>query len=253
MEGLAGVITGAASGIGAATAREFARLGSTLLLTSRPGDDLEPVAAAVRDLGGEAVVLSVDVRDPRALGAAADLARERFGRIDFLFANAGIVYQSSVESGDPDRWREVVETNLLGAAFSARAVLPTMMGQGAGDIVLMASVSGREIYVGEPIYIASKWGLVGFGHALRKEVARFGIRVTLIEPGMVDTPLTRLNPAIRPLLEAAEPLQPEDVARAIVYACTQPPHVVISELTIRPQRQPDLVAVGPGTAPAETG
>lgn len=120
-----------------------------------------------------------------------------------------------------------------------------MIEQGRGDIVLTASVSGREIYVGEPIFIASKWGLVGFGHAVRKEVAPHGIRVTLIEPGMVDTPLTRLNPSLRPLLEAAEPLQPEDVARAIVYACTQPPHVVVSELTIRPQRQPDLVSVHP--------
>ena len=91
-----------------------------------------------------------------------------------------------------------------------------MLRQGAGHILFTASISGRETYVGEPLYIASKWGLVGFGHALRKEVLEKGIRVTLIEPGMVDTPLTRRAPAINALVERSVPLQPEDVARAVV-------------------------------------
>jgi NADP-dependent 3-hydroxy acid dehydrogenase YdfG len=238
-----GIITGAASGIGAATALEFARIGARVLLASLPTDDLDPVVAAVVDAGGQGVSAGVDVRVAEELELLPQLALQHFGRLDFLVANAGIVDQSSVAGGEPARWRAVVETNLLGAAYSVRAVLPTMIEQGAGDVVLIASVSGRETYVGEPIYIASKWGLVGFGHALRKEVTPLGIRVTLIEPGMVDTPLTRGSPAIRPLLEAAEPLRPEDVARAVVYSCTQPAHVVVSELTIRPQRQPDIVTV----------
>jgi NADP-dependent 3-hydroxy acid dehydrogenase YdfG len=252
-----GIVTGAASGIGAATAIEFARLGARMVLASLPSDDLAPVAQAVRATGGEAVPLSLDVRDNERVEELSQIALQHFGRIDFLFANAGVVDQGSVAHGDPEKWRRVIETNLLGAAFCVRAVLPTMIEQARGDVVLTASVSGRETYVGEPIYIASKWGLVGFGHALRQEVAPLGIRVTLVEPGLVDTPLTRLNPIIAPLLDRAEPLHAEDVARAVVFACTQPDHVVISEVTIRPQRQPDIVAVGPqsrtGAAAREGG
>jgi NADP-dependent 3-hydroxy acid dehydrogenase YdfG len=239
-----GIITGAAGGIGAATACEFAALGARLVLGSLPDDDLDSVARSVRDAGGEAVPVAVDVREEEQVGELPRVALERFGRIDFLVANAGVADQSSTVGGEPHRWRRVIETNLLGAAFCVRAVLPAMIAQGSGDVVLTASVSGRESYVGEPIYIASKWGLVGFGHALRKEVAPLGVRVTILEPGLVDTPLTRLNPTVAPLLAAGEPLQAVDVARAVVFACTQPEHVVVSEITIRPQRQSDIVAVG---------
>jgi NADP-dependent 3-hydroxy acid dehydrogenase YdfG len=101
----------------------------------------------------------------------------------------------------------------------------------------MASVSGRESYVGEPVYIATKWGQVGFAHALRLELLEPGIRVTVVEPGLVDTPLTRDNPKVRPLLEEIVPLTAEDVARATVYAFRQPEHVAVSEVVVRPQRQ----------------
>jgi NADP-dependent 3-hydroxy acid dehydrogenase YdfG len=101
----------------------------------------------------------------------------------------------------------------------------------------MSSVSGRETYVGEPVYIASKWGQVGFAHALRLELLEAGIRVTIVEPGLVRTPLTENNPRVRPLLEAIEPLTAEDVARAVVFAYQQPEHVAVSEIVMRPQRQ----------------
>jgi len=239
-----GIITGAAGGIGTATAVEFAQSGTQLVLASLPGDDLDQVVAAVEVAGGAAIGVYVDVRDALELETLPQLAIEHFGRLDFAVVNAGVHHTSSVAGGDPELWRNLIETNLLGATFTVRAVLPAMISQGAGDIVLMASISGREVYVGAPLYLASKWGLVGFGHALRKEVAPHGIRVTLIEPGMVDTPLTRLDPAIRPLLDAAEPLQAQDIARLVVYACNQPPHVVLSELAVRPQRQPDVIEVG---------
>jgi NADP-dependent 3-hydroxy acid dehydrogenase YdfG len=101
----------------------------------------------------------------------------------------------------------------------------------------MSSVSGRESYVGEPVYIATKWGQVGFAHALRLELLEAGIRVTIVEPGLVDTPLTRENPLVAPLLEEIEPLTAEDVARAVVYAYRQPERVAVSEIVVRPQRQ----------------
>jgi NADP-dependent 3-hydroxy acid dehydrogenase YdfG len=232
------VVTGGLSGIGAAIAAEFAAQRARLVLvdrdTARAGEVIERVAGA----GGEVVVEAADVRDAGQLADVARRAVDRFGRIDVLVANAGTADQSRLADGDPDRWRAVVETNLLGTIFSIRAVLPQMLAQGGGHVFVTASVSGREAYAGEAVYIASKWGQVGLAHALRQEVMNQGVRVTLIEPGIVDTPLTRNSPAVRPLLEEAEPLTPEDVARAVVYAWRQPANVVLAELTIRPLRQP---------------
>jgi NADP-dependent 3-hydroxy acid dehydrogenase YdfG len=195
-------------------------------------------------VGLDAVVEVADVRDPEQLAGVAERAAKRWGRIDVLVANAGIADQSRLADGDPERWRAVVETNLLGTIYSIRAVLPQMLAQRSGHIFVTSSVSGREAYPGEAVYIASKWGQVGLAHALRQEVLEDGVRVTVVEPGLVDTPLTRTNPAVAPLLEAVEPLAPEDVAQAIVYAWSQPPHVVVSELTVRPLRQrlPDFGA-----------
>jgi NADP-dependent 3-hydroxy acid dehydrogenase YdfG len=231
------VITGGLSGIGAAVAREFAALGARLVLCDRSLERGETVLGPLRAGRADAVAIAADVREPAAMEALAAAAVERHGRIDVLVANAGVADQSAVADGDPDRWRTVVETNLLGTMFSARAVLPAMIGAGGGHVFIVSSVSGREAYAGEAVYIASKWGQIGFAHALRVEVRDHGIRVSVVEPGIVDTPLTRDNPVVRPLLEASQPLAPEDVARAIAYAYAQPPHVVLSELTIRPLRQ----------------
>ena len=238
------IVTGAASGIGAAVARELAAPGVRLVLGTRPGEALPDVLATVAAAGAEAVAVEADVRDAEQAAALAATAEERFGRVDLLVACAGVADRGSVAEGDPERWRAVVETNLLGAAYCVRGVLPAMLRQGSGHVVLIASVSGRDTYVGEPLYIASKWGLVGFGHALRQEVGPSGVRVTLIEPGLVDTPLTRGSAAVRPLLEASAPLGPEDVARAVAYAYAQPPNVSISELVVRAFPDPDLGLLG---------
>jgi NADP-dependent 3-hydroxy acid dehydrogenase YdfG len=235
----AGVITGGLKGIGAAAAVEFGRLGARMLLLARSLAGGDELCERVREAGGEALLESVDVRDFAGLERAAARAVEEFGRIDFLLANAGIADQSRVSTGDPERWRAVVETNLLGVAYSARAVLPQMLAQDSGHIFVMSSVSGRESYVGEPVYIATKWGQVGFTHALRLELLEAGanVRVTIVEPGLVDTPLTRDNPVVRPLLDQVEPLTAEDVARAVVYAYRQPERVLVSEITMRPLHQ----------------
>jgi NADP-dependent 3-hydroxy acid dehydrogenase YdfG len=235
------VITGAASGIGAATALEFARtVQARIVAADLQHDRLDAVCRSVVEAGGEAVAVAADVRSPDDCERVARAALEAFGRIDVMHVNAGMVDQSTIDGGDPARWRAVVETNVLGAAFSVRAVLPAMLEQQHGHVIFTASVSGRETYVGEPLYIASKWGLVGFGHALRKEVAERGIRVTLIEPGLVDTPFTRGSPVIAPLFEGAAPLLPEDIARAVVYAYLQPDYVNVSEIVLEPVRQREL-------------
>src|SRR5207237_7667875 len=147
----------------------------------------------VRAAGGGAVLVEADVRAYGQLEPLATEALDRWGRIDVLVANAGIADQSPMHSGDPARWRAVLETNLLGTIHAVRAVLPHMLERRAGHIFVTASVSGREAYAGEPVYIASKWGQVGFAHSLRLEVMEAGIRGTLLEPGIVDTPLTRDN------------------------------------------------------------
>ncbi len=232
-----GLITGGLSGIGAASALEFAGLGARMILTDRSLEGGDDVVGRVRAAGGEAVCLVADVRDAGSHDQAVEEATRRWGRIDFLLANAGIADQSRVATGDPERWRAVIETNLLGAIYSTHSVLPAMLRQGSGHVLIMSSVSGRETYVGEPVYIASKWGLVGFAHALRLELIEAGIRVTVIEPGLVSTPLTRDNPKVRPLLDDIEPLTPEDVGRAVVFAFQQPERVAISEIVVRPRQQ----------------
>ncbi len=240
MDGVVAVITGGLGGIGAATALELASFGGRMVLVDRQPARGTDVVERVRAAGGEAVLEVVDVRDAVAQERAVGRALTEWGRVDLLLAGAGIADQSRVATGDPERWRAVIETNLLGALLSCRAALPAMLERDSGHIFIVASVSGRESYVGEPVYIASKWGQVGFAHSLRLELQAAGsnVRVTLVEPGLVDTPLTRDNPRVAPLLAQQEPLDPADVARAVVYAFQQPPHVVVSELTLRPVHQP---------------
>lgn len=238
-DGPVGIITGALKGIGAATAVAFAGGRARLMLIDRSLADSDELAETVRAVGGDAILESCDVRDFGAVERVVGRTVDAFGRIDFLVANAGIADQSLVSDGDPDRWRAVVETNVLGVLYSARAVLPRMLAQDSGHIFVMSSVSGREPYVGEPVYIATKWAQVGFVHALRLELLEQGsnVRVTLVEPGLVDTPLTRGNPKSKPLFEQARPLTPEQVASAVVYAYSQPENVLISEITLRPLHQ----------------
>jgi NADP-dependent 3-hydroxy acid dehydrogenase YdfG len=229
------VITGGMSGIGRATATAFQNHRAHVVLWDL-ADQSEPDASP-QSTQPDLVVDRVDVRQAAEVISAAERVIQRYARVDALVISAGITDHGRVESGDPDRWRAVIETNLLGTLHAARALLPIMKEQGQGHIIVVASVSGRETYVGEPAYIASKWGQVGFTHALRQEALEYGVRVTLVEPGLVDSPLTRNNPHVRPLLDAAAPLTPEDVAAAILFAFSQPPEVVVSELTIRPLRQ----------------
>ena len=166
-----------------------------------------------------------------------DACLKHFNQIDFAVANAGIGDACSMADGDPNHWRDVIETNVLGIAYTVRATLPSMLERGDGHIVMMASVSGREAYVGEPIYSASKWAVVGLGYALRKETVGTGVRVTLIEPGLVDTPLARSHPFASAWMETIPPLHDDDIARAVAYVLTQPKYMAINELVLRPTAQ----------------
>jgi len=234
---MAGLVTGAASGIGAAICVEVAAQGARVALVDRSPLGMDAQVERLKSDGCDAISVVADVTDFQAMDGVAKRCLQAFGRIDFVVANAGVASTDSMIDGDTSRWRTILETNVLGAAYTVRAVLPTMRSKRSGHIILMASLSGRETYVGEPIYIASKWALVGLGHSLRKEVQQLGIKVTLVEPGLVDTPMARSNPFAHALFGQLDPLDPADVARVVAFSLAQPPHVLLSEIALKPAHQ----------------
>jgi len=217
------LITGASTGIGAATARAAAEEGFRLALCARSEDKLE---ALVREIGaGRAFAQRCDVTDFDDQQRMVASVIERFGRIDAVFANAGTGGEPGGFSGAPvDSWKKMVDVNILGVAHTLRATLEEVKNR-RGHVVLTGSVAGRRTLAGS-MYSATKWAVSAIGYGLREEIKGSGVRVTLIEPGMVDTPF----------FEEPKPdvLKPEDIARAVVYALTQPAHVDVHELMVLP-------------------
>ncbi len=232
--GKAGIVTGAGRGIGQGCAAELASHGASVMLADLNEDRLAETAASIESAGGTAATQVCDVREWASVEHLARACIDTFGQIDFVVANAGIGSYSAIDTGDPESWKRVVETNFLGVLHTVRATYPRMKERGAGHIVLMASIAGRQTWVGEPVYIATKWGVVGFGWALRKEAMPHNVRVTMIEPGMVDTPLLLETPEGRSELERFAALSIDDVARAVSYALSQPEGVAVTELMITP-------------------
>jgi NADP-dependent 3-hydroxy acid dehydrogenase YdfG len=220
------LITGASSGIGAATARHAAKAGYRLALAARSIDKLETLAG---ELGGaeRAIAVSCDVTEWEQQEALVQTILERLGRIDVVFANAGFGAPRGFLASDPEHWRAMVLTNVLGAAYTIRATLPALK-QTTGHILLTGSVAGRRAIVGS-LYSSTKWAISGMGESLRQDVDGTGIRVTIVEPGQVDTPFFD-NPG-------EGRLEADDIARAVMFAIEQPPHVDVNEILIRPTAQ----------------
>lgn len=220
------LITGASTGIGAATARAAAEAGYRVALVARTEDRLQALAT---ELGGDDRALAVPGHVASWEDQEAMVARvlERFGRLDVTFANAGFGAQRGFETETPEFWREMVLTNVLGVAYTIRATLPAMR-ESTGHYLITSSVAGRRPLTGS-LYSATKHAVTAMGEALRQELNGTGVRVTLIEPGMVDTPFFDNRPTAA--------LQAEDIARAVMYALAQPPHVDVNELLIRPTAQ----------------
>lgn len=231
--GRVALVTGAAKGIGAAVAQRLAAAGAAVAVADIDGDGAAAVARSVTAAGGQARAWPCDVRDFGQVSSVADAVTSQFGPVDILVANAGIGDYSTMSEGDTDRWQDLLGINVLGVANCVRAVLPGMKARRSGDVVIMASIAGRESWVGEPIYIASKHALVGLGSSLRLEVAPDRVRVCLIEPSIVDTPLVRSTQEGRTELASYAALCPDDVARAVEFAVSQPPGVNIAELVVR--------------------
>ena len=220
-------ITGASSGIGAATARAAAKDGWRVVLAARSTDKLEALA---EELGGDDIALAVrcDVtswEDQQALVAAA---LERFGALDAFLANAGFGAKRGFLEESVEHWKAMIDTNVYGAALSIRAALTHFREQNRGHMLITSSVAGRRTLPGS-LYSATKWAATAMGHALRAEVAETDIKVTLIEPGMVDTPFFENRPD--------DALEPNDIARAVMFALSQPARVDVNEILIRPIHQ----------------
>jgi len=220
------LITGASSGIGAATARRAAEQGYRLVLAARSEDKLQELAG---ELGGPERVLAqpCDVTSFEEQQKLVAKTLETFGALDVAFANAGFGAARGFQQGDPEQWRAMVLTNVLGVAYTIRATLPALE-QSRGHFLLTSSVAGRRPLPGS-LYSATKFAVSAMGEALRQDVGGSGIRVTLIAPGKVDTPFFD-----SPVSDA---LEPDDIARAVLYAVTQPAHVDVNEILVRPTAQ----------------
>jgi NADP-dependent 3-hydroxy acid dehydrogenase YdfG len=225
------LITGASSGIGAATARRAAHAGYRVALGARREDRLRDLAEA---LGGpeHAIGVRCDVSEWDQVQALAQTTLDSFGRIDAVFANAGFGAKRGFLEESVEHWRSMVLTNVLGVALTIRATLPHLLERGTGHYLLTSSVAGRRALPGS-LYSATKWAVGAIGEALRQELRQMhdnsGIRVTLIEPGMTDTDFFSQRPE--------NALADDDLARAVVYALSEPEHVDVNEILIRPASQ----------------
>ncbi len=243
LAGKVALVTGASSGIGEATATALAEEGARVAVLARRSDRLEKVVKRIKDAGGEAVPIVVDLMNEAQLREAIHQTKETFGRIDIMVNNAGVMLLGKIEGTDTGEWRQMLDINVLAVMLACHEILPVMKAQGGGHIVNISSVAGRQVKAGYSGYNASKWAVGAFSESLRQEVTKQHIRVTVIEPGMVATELRQhiTDPEVRKAQEDAQhsitPLQAEDIAAVIVFAVTQPEHVSISEILVRPTEQ----------------
>lgn len=225
-EGPVFLITGASSGIGAATARRAAEAGYRLVLAARSEERLQALAAEVGPEG--TLVVRCDVTEWDDQQALVAQALDRFERLDVVFANAGFGAPRGFTASTPEHWRSMVLTNVYGAALTIRASVDALRAS-TGHLLLTGSVAGRRAIPGS-LYSATKWSVTGMAESVRQELNGSGVRVSLIEPGMTDTPFFE-----SPVGEGT--LVPDDIARAVVFAVSQPPHVDVNEILIRPTAQ----------------
>lgn len=240
LEGKVAIVTGASSGIGEATAVALAAEGAQVVIAARRSDRLEKLTQQLAESGGKALPILTDVTDEVQVRQMVDTAKSEFGRVDILVNNAGVMLLGPIDGADTEDWRRMVNINVLGLMYATHAVLPIMKAQGEGHIVNISSVAGRTASANVAVYNATKWAVCAFSEALRQEVYKDKIRVTIIEPGAVATELADHIPdaatkeRIQTWVASMTPLESEDIAAAIVYAVTQPLRVNVNEILIRP-------------------
>ncbi|MGY1549038.1 SDR family NAD(P)-dependent oxidoreductase [Streptomyces sp. MN6] len=232
------LVTGASSGIGRATALALSKAGAAVALAARRTDRLEELA---EQAPGEMLVLETDVADHQQVREAVARTVERFGALDVLVNNAGLMLNSLIHGADVSEWTRMVDTNLLGSMYTVHAALPHLLAS-KGTVVQVSSTAGRTASAAG-VYAATKAGINAFSEALRQEVTEQGVRVVVVEPGFVSTELTThiTDPALRTMAQdmaaSMRTLDPEDIAEAVLYAVSQPAHVAVNEILVRPTDQ----------------
>ncbi len=236
LTGKVAMVTGAASGIGLACAKALHAAGAKVVFCDRAGDRLKEITAEV---GEGAYPLVADLTSPADVDTIMPRVLAMCGHLDIVHANAGLYVGGDIYGGDPDAWDRLVDLNVKSVFRLAHAVLPHMVERKTGDFIVTSSISGHIALPQEPIYSASKHAVTAFVQGLRRQVLRYGIRVGEVAPGIAITPLldswTEENR--RNLLEGKGGLPPEDIAAAVVFMVTRPPHVTIRDLVIVPQNQ----------------
>ncbi|MGW0334709.1 SDR family NAD(P)-dependent oxidoreductase [Streptomyces sp. NPDC003011] len=249
LTGTVALVTGASSGIGAATARELAEHGASVALVARRKDRLADLAAEIEKAGGTALVVEADIADRHQAEGAVEQVVERFGRLDTLVNNAGLMLLGPVVGADAEEWDRMIAVNLQGLLHTTRAALPHLLRaaeQGprqVADIVNISSQAGRVASKGYGVYNLTKFGVNGFTESLRQELAQRHVRVGVLEPGAVETELVGHNtPEVRnelvdPVIGRIELLASEDIADGVAYMVTRPRRTAIGELWIMPTEQ----------------
>ncbi len=243
LQGKVALITGASSGIGEATALALTAEGAKVALAARRVERLDALMQRITENGGEALPLACDVADPEQVRRAVQAVQDKWGQIDVLVNSAGIAVLGPILGADTEEWRQMVSVNVLGLMYATHAVLPLMKAQGGGHIIVISSTAGRVAPSGMSVYCASKWAVNGFSESLRQEAVAYKVRVTVIEPGMVATEFsdhiahTPAREAMAARFSSLKALDASDIAAAVLYALTQPPHVSVNELLVRPSEQ----------------
>jgi NADP-dependent 3-hydroxy acid dehydrogenase YdfG len=244
-EGIAGkvvVITGASSGLGEATARHLAARGATVVLGARRVDRLEALVAEIVAGGGNAFALATDVTDAAQVQALVDAAVERYGRVDVMLNNAGLMPHSPLERRKIDDWNRMIDVNIKGVLYGIAAVLPHMQRQKSGHIINVSSVAGHKVGVNNAVYAATKTAVRVLSEGLRQEVKAWNLRTTIVSPGAVATELPNsitepdIAQGIGQFYEQFA-IPAESFARAVAFAISQPEDVDINEILFRPTQQ----------------
>ncbi|CAN5194735.1 SDR family oxidoreductase [soil metagenome] len=240
LSGKTAIVTGASSGIGAATARLLAENGCNVALAARREDRLKTLAG---EIGDRAFAAPTDITNPEAAAALVASSVERFGTVDVVVNNAGLGLYAPISEGDPEDWRMMFDVNVLGTLYVTRAAARHMLQRGSGDIVFVSSAAGRRVPHGHgAVYAATKHAITAIAEGLRIDLHDKGIRVITVEPGLVRTEFPENSfgsPDDYYAGKKYSPLEAGDIAEALFFAISQPPRVSINEVLIRPTKQPN--------------
>ncbi|MCW2526134.1 MAG: family NAD(P)-dependent oxidoreductase [Pseudonocardiales bacterium] len=248
LSGTVALVTGASSGIGAATAAALAQQGAAVALVARRGDRLDELAVQISDAGGRALALTADITDADDAASAVARAVQHLGRLDIVVNNAGMMLLGPMLEAPADEWQRMIDINLSGLLHVTRALMPHLLRAAAedprqvADLVNISSVAGRQVRLGSGVYNATKHAVGALSESLRQEVTKRHVRVGLIEPGAVETELAGHNreevlEGMRTRFAAMQRLVADDIAESIVYMVTRPRHMAVNEMLIRPTEQ----------------